>query len=109
MCRVLEVSSAGYHAWRARKPSRSAEENQRLVARIKAAHVESRGIYGSPKIYRKLQRDGYRVNHKRVARLMRAEGIKAKRMKKSMRTTYSGNSLSVAESVLARLQSNTPG
>jgi putative transposase len=56
------------------------------VEQIKAAHVESRGIYGSPKIHRKLRRDGYRVNHKRVARLMKEEGIKAKRVKKSKRT-----------------------
>jgi putative transposase len=102
MCRVLEVSPAGYYAWRARKPSQRAEENKRLVEQIKAAHVESRGIYGSPKIHRKLRRDGYRVNHKRVARLMKAEGLQAKRVKKSRRTTDSGHSLPVAENVLAR-------
>jgi putative transposase len=102
MCRALEVSPAGYYAWRARKPSQRAAENERLVEQIKAAHVESRGLYGSPKIYRKLRRDGYRVHHKRVARLMTEQGIKAKRVKKSRRTTDSRHSLPVAENILAR-------
>lgn len=102
MCRVLEVSAAGYYRWRARKPSQRAAENERLVEQIKAAHAASRGIYGSPKIHRKLRREGYQVNHKRVARLMKEHSIKAKRVKKSRRTTDSRHSLPVAENVLAR-------
>ncbi len=102
MCRVLEVSPAGYYRWRGRKPSARAIENGRLVEKIKSAHVESRGIYGSPKIYRKLRREGEAVNHKRVERLMKEHGMKAKRVTKSMRTTDSRHSLPVAENVLAR-------
>jgi transposase InsO family protein len=102
MCRALEVSPAGYYRWRSRKPSARAEENERLVERIKAVHVASRGVYGSPKIYRKLRRDGYRVNHKRVERLMKEQGVRAKRVKKSKRTTDSRHSLPVAGNVLAR-------
>jgi putative transposase len=102
MCRALDVSPAGYYRWRSRKPSARATEDERMVEQIKAAHVASRGIYGSPKIYRKLRREGEAVNHKRVARLMREYGIKAKRVKKSKRTTDSRHSLPVAENVLAR-------
>jgi transposase InsO family protein len=102
MCRALEVSPAGYYRWRSRKPPKRAEENERLVERIKAVHAASRGIYGSPKVYRKLRREGLRVNHKRVERLMKEEGIKAKRVKKSRRTTDSRHSLPVAENVLGR-------
>ena len=102
MCRALEVSPAGYYAWRARKPSERDKENERLIEKIKSAHVESRGIYGSPKMYRKLRRDGEVVNHKRVARLMKEHGLKAKRVKKSRRTTDSRHSLPVSENVLAR-------
>jgi transposase InsO family protein len=102
MCRALEVSPAGYYRWRARKPSQRAEENGRLAEKIKAAHAASRGIYGSPKIYRCLRREGERVNHKRVERLMKGEGLKAKRVKKVRRTTDSHHTLPVAENVLAR-------
>jgi transposase InsO family protein len=102
MCRALEVSPAGYYRWRGRKPSQRAEENERLVKKIKAVHAASRGIYGSPKIHRLLRRDGETVNHKRVARLMKEQDIKAKRVKKAKRTTDSRHSLPVAENVLAR-------
>jgi putative transposase len=102
MCRALQVSPAGYYHWRTRKPSQRAKENERLVERIKAVHVASRGIYGSPKVYRKLRRDGLSVNHKRVERLMRENAVRAKRVKKSRRTTDSRHSLPVAENTLAR-------
>ena len=102
MCRALEVRPAGYYRWRTRKPSTRATENARLVEQIKSAHVASRGIYGSPKIHHLLRRNGEAVNHKRVARLMKEHGIKAKRVKKSKRTTDSRHDLPVAENVLAR-------
>ena len=89
MCRALEVSSAGYYRWCGRKPSARATENERLAKKIKAAHIASRGLYGSPKIYRGLRQEGEAVNHKRVSRLMKEHGIKAKRVKKSRRTTDS--------------------
>jgi transposase InsO family protein len=102
MCRAPEVGPSGYYAWRGRKPSARAGENERLVEKIKAAHDASRGLYGSPKLYRQLRRGGEVVNHKRVERLMKAAGIKAKRVKKSKRTTDSRHSLPVAENVLGR-------
>jgi putative transposase len=102
MCRALEVSPAGYYRWLRRRPSARDRENERLIEKIRAAHLESRGIYGSPKIYRKLRRGGETVNHKRVERLMKEEDLKAKRVKKSKRTTDSRHSLPVAGNVLAR-------
>ncbi len=35
MCRVLEVSRSGFHAWQARKPSARALEDERLTVRIR--------------------------------------------------------------------------
>jgi len=102
MSRVLEVGASGYYRWRGRKPSAREVENERLVEKIKATHAESRSTYGSPKIYRKLRQAGETVNHKRVARLMKKHGLKAKRVKKFKRTTDSRHSLPVAENVLAR-------
>ncbi len=102
MCRALGVSPAGYYRWRGRKPSEREKDNERLVEQIKAAHAASRAVYGSPKIYRGLRREGHRVNHKRVERLMREHGLKAKRVKQSRRTTDSRRSLPVAANGLAR-------
>ena len=102
MCRVLEVSASGYYAWRGRKPSERTQEGERLLGRIKEIHGESRSTYGSPKVYRCLRRSGERINHKRVERLMREAGIRAKRTQRRKRTTDSCHTLPVAENVLAR-------
>jgi putative transposase len=70
MCRVLEVSRSGYHAWAARPPSPRADT--RLSARIAVLHKLRRGVYGSPRIWADLVvDDGERIGRKRVERLMR--------------------------------------
>lgn len=102
MCRALEVGASGYYAWRRHKAKASAAENERLVEKIKSAYAARRYTYASPKIYRRLRRDGERVNHKRVERLMRESGLGAKRVEKFVRTTDSRHSLPVEENVLAR-------
>ncbi len=102
MCRVLEINPSGYYAWRSRKPSPRDQENARLVKKINSIHDASRHTYGSPKIYQKLRRDGEKVNHKRVARLMQENNITAKRVKKVTRTTDSRHALPLSENVLER-------
>jgi len=102
MCRVFDVSPAGYYRFRRSKPSPRVEANERLLEQIKAIHAQSRGNYGSPKMYQQLRRDGEAVNHKRVERLMRQHEIKAKRAQKFRVTTNSRHSLPIAENIVAR-------
>lgn len=72
MCRVLQVSRSGYYAWRTRKSSRRAVEDDRLCELIQEAHERSRGTYGSPRIHAELRLShGVRCSRKRVERLMR--------------------------------------
>ena len=78
MCRVLKVSRSGYYAWRRREPSRREIEDQRHAALIRDVHVESRGTYGSPRIYRSLQQVGTPCGKHRVARIMREEGLRGR-------------------------------
>ena len=102
MCRVLEVSTAGYYAWSKRKPSRRHVANQRLVMAIKDIHVGSRRTYGAPRVRAELVARGAAVGRNRVARLMRQEGIQARRKRKFRRTTDSKHALPVAPNVLQR-------
>jgi transposase InsO family protein len=102
MCRVLEINPSCYYAWRTRQPSASDRENERLLAQIKTIHDQSRRTYGSPKLYQQLRRDVEQVNHKRVERLMRENGLRAKRVKKYRQRSDSRHSLPVAENVLER-------
>jgi putative transposase len=72
------------------------------VVDIKAAQKVGRGNYGSPRILRTLRKNGKRVGKKRVERLMRREGIVAKRRKKFRITTDSKHDDPIAPNVLNR-------
>lgn len=78
MCRVYGVTTAGFYAWRSRERSERERQNEMLAAQIRAVHTESRGTYGSPRVHQVLKHKGHRVGKHRVARLMRAHGIKAR-------------------------------
>ena len=74
MCRVLDVSTSGYYAWRKRPPSGRDREDKMLTEKIHAIHERSRGTYGAPRIHAELRAEGTRVGRKGVARLMREAG-----------------------------------
>lgn len=78
MCRLYGVTRAGYYAWRSRERSERERQNATLAEEIRAVHAESRGTYGSPRVHQVLRRRGRCVGKHRVARLMRAHGIKAR-------------------------------
>jgi putative transposase len=76
MCRVLQVSTSGYYAWRDRAPSQRALANAVLTERIRQVHAESHHTYGMPRVRAELIDQGLAVSRKRVARLMRANAIR---------------------------------
>lgn len=87
MCRVLAVSASGYYAWIERPPSRRQQENAMLTEQIQALHKRSRQTYGSPRIHADLQDMGFQISRKRVARLMRSNGIRARQKRRYKVTT----------------------
>ncbi|MBA3298589.1 MAG: IS3 family transposase, partial [Thermoleophilaceae bacterium] len=98
MCRVLEVSRSGYHAWVAREPSARAREDERLSDRIGVLHKRSRGTYGSPRIWSDLViEDGERIARKRVERLMAKAGLSGMVTKKWKATTVRVPGVRVAD------------
>ena len=102
LCQVLEVSSSGYYAWCDRPESPRAQQNRRLTTKIAVFHRASRGIYGSPRIHRDLVDSGEQVSVKRVARLMRMQGIQSKMARRFVITTDSKNTLTAAPDRLQR-------
>jgi hypothetical protein len=54
LCSVLEVSTSGYYAWKKRPASRRAQDDQRLLQKIRTSHLASRSSYGSPRIHEDL-------------------------------------------------------
>lgn len=87
MCRVFKVSRSGFYAWAGRKPSARVQDDQALIAKIKQAHTASEGTYGAPRIKADLAAQGVNVSQKRVARLMRQEGLVGVSRRKGVITT----------------------
>jgi putative transposase len=79
MCRVLEVSRAGYYAWRARPLCERVQDDRVLTARIREIQAQVRQRYGSPRVRMELRALGFPVGKHRVARLMREAGVPAVR------------------------------
>jgi putative transposase len=103
MCRVLEVSRSGYHAWAVRPPSQRAVADGVLSGRIGEIHRESRKTYGSPRVHAELRlADGRRVGRKRVERLMRAAGLSGLLNRRKGRTTISVPGLRTAPDLVER-------
>ncbi len=102
MCSVLGVSRSGYYAWVGRPPAPRTLEDAELVVDIRAAHEAGRGAYGSPRVHRALRSQGKRVSKRRVARLMRSDGIAAKKRKKFCVTTDSRHDDPIAPNLLER-------
>ena len=87
MCRVLDVSPSGYYSWRGRGRSRRAQRDEELRGRIRTIHEDSRGVYGMPRAPAELVDQGCRVGRKRVARLMREQGLAGVSRHRDARTT----------------------
>lgn len=95
LCEVIEIARSSFYAWLAAEPARAARAaaDAALVSRIRVLQDPARGgdrAYGAPRITADLNEDvpaGDRVNHKRVARVMREHGLAGIRLRKRVRTT----------------------
>ena len=87
MCRVLGVSPSGYHAWVRRGRSRHARRDEELRGEVRGIHARSRGTYGAPRVHAELAAQGHAVGRKRVARLMREQGLAGVSRRRGTRTT----------------------
>ncbi len=102
MCSVLGVSRSGFYAWRGRPESERNRQDRRLKVEIRAYYRASRCKYGSPMIWRDLREAGIRISEKRVARLMREDGLSSRKRRRFVVTTDSSHSEAVAPNVLDR-------
>ena len=102
MCRVFKVSKSGFYRSLGGPPSNRDNENRLLLSQIQRIHRQSGATYGSPRMAKELQAQGFKVSRPRVARLMRQKGIRAVHAKKFVVTTDSKHKYPVAENLLDR-------
>ncbi|MFQ6006017.1 MAG: IS3 family transposase [Woeseia sp.] len=84
---VPGVSPGGYYAWQNRPSSARSIVDELLTEKFREFHQQCRGNYGAPRIHADLKDDGWRVRKKRVARLLKAAGLRGVCRRKGTVTT----------------------
>ena len=79
LCRIMQVTSRGYRAWRVRPMSQRQRGDVVILAHIREQHRLSLHSYGRPCMTGELHEMGLRVGHRRIGRLMAMNGIKTVR------------------------------
>lgn len=105
LCRVLAVKRRqGYYEWLAAQPAQQAraEAEDQLAAQIRGLHGEHRGAYGSPRVAQELRRRGWRINRKRVERIMRERHIVGATRRRRRSLTRQDTSAAPAPDLIGR-------
>jgi transposase InsO family protein len=100
LCRMFGVTDRGLRAWRRRPPCRRQRGDMVLLAHIREQHRLSLGSYGRPRMTLELNEAGLHVGERRVARIMRQNGIQVARSRKFKRTTDSDHVFNIAPNLL---------
>ena len=89
-CRALRVSAAWFYKWRDGDASPQHARRVQLAAEVARLFAAHHGKYGSPRITADLREAGWRVSENTVAKLMREQGLAARRRKRHKSTTRQG-------------------
>ena len=100
MCKTLRVSKSGYYNWLKSGPSKRWLENQVISMHIKDIFEKCFKSYGSPRIKVELEKRGYYVSRPKVARIMRANYLVARRHRTFRFTTDSNHKYPIAPNIL---------
>ena len=103
MCRLLEVSRSGYYARHRRSGGVRRSRHQQLRRQVRVAHQRSRCTYGSPRVTAELRAQGFEVCQNTVAKVMREEGLMARKKRRFLpKTTDSTHRYPIAPNRLNR-------
>jgi transposase InsO family protein len=114
LCELVEIERSSFYAWVKAAPARAARAaaDTALAEKIRAIHADDNTI-GAPRATAELNDGvpaGERVNHKRVARVMREHGIAGYRKKRRVKTTIPEPSNQVVPDLLKRdFTADAPG
>jgi transposase InsO family protein len=104
LCRVLGVSRSGYYRHQATEQARAERQaqEQRTVIEIRTIHAEHHGAYGAPRVHAELRARGWRINRRRVTRLMRINHITGRHLRRKKRTTIADTTAPPAPDLVMR-------
>lgn len=102
MCDALGVSASGFYAAQDRAVSAQGCRDEQLRVRTRTAFAETKGRYGSPRIFDELRDAGECTSEKRIARLMQEDGLVTRAPRRYVVTTDSDHREPIAPNLLAR-------
>ena len=102
MCQVLSVSKSGYYSWLNRSKSKTQLANKRILIKIRKIFNNNHQRYGYRRVWFELNLRGIQCSKNWVARLMKADSLKVKRIKRFKMTTKSKHNLPVSPNLLNR-------
>jgi transposase InsO family protein len=102
MADVFEMNRSGFYKWKDKPVSNREMENKKIEAEILSIFGDTKGIYGSPRIFEELKDKGIKCSKNKTADLMRKMNLRAKASRKFRVTTNSKHNLPVAENLLNR-------
>ena len=100
LCRIMQVTSRGFRAWRSRPMNQRQRDDMVILAHVSEQHRLSLQSYGRPRMTEELQELGLKVGHRRIGRLMRKNDIKIIRTQKYEATTDSNHTFNIAPNLL---------
>jgi transposase InsO family protein len=110
MAKVFGVSRSGYYAFEGQGTSLHEKVDLELSGKTRQIFEDNHGRYGSPRVWEELKGLGWHVSRKRIERLMREMGLRARRRRKRVKTTDSDHKQAVAENILKRdFHAENPG
>ena len=92
ICRALQFAPSTYWSAKRRAPSARARRDEELKVEVARVHAENFGVYGAPKVWAQLNREGHRVARCTVERLMRDLGLSGAVRGRPKRTTVADDS-----------------
>ena len=102
MCQVLKVSCSGYYKHKKLPPSKRSIQNTKLLSIIEEKFYLNKKRYGSPRMYQLLISLDHKISLNKVARMMKNNGLYAKKKKRFRITTDSNHKYYVSPNILKR-------
>ncbi len=103
MARTLAASASGFYARRRRPRSLRSLADEVLADMITKIHRESRGTYGAPRVQAELRiAHDIRCSRKRIARIMRQQGLQGVSRRRGVRTTIRDEHATPAPDLVGR-------
>ena len=84
LCKALDVSRSGFHAWLTRSPSKRTRDDEELSSKIRKFFIASDRTYGARRVWRDVLAEGFNCGLHRIERLMQKNALKARPRRRSL-------------------------